>query len=108
MDLVDEARDYHLMPERRSLLQSFRTKPRRCKDVAGVIYAVGGQTKVSNYIIGDIINKPHVCRMQIAEGFFFCFQINLYFTKFSFIQPKHTSPNRRIAFLYRVRNHRSV
>ena len=40
-DLVDEARDYHLMPERRSLLQSFRTKPRRCKDVAGVIYAVG-------------------------------------------------------------------
>ena len=35
-DLVDEARDYHLMPERRQLLQSFRTKPRRCKDVIGV------------------------------------------------------------------------
>ncbi len=30
-DLVDEAKDYHLMPERRPLLQSFRTKPRRCK-----------------------------------------------------------------------------
>lgn len=47
-DLIDEARDYHLMPERRSLLQSFRTKPRRCKDVIGVIYAVGGQTKSGN------------------------------------------------------------
>ena len=36
------------MPERRQLLQSFRTKPRRCKDVIGVIYAVGGQTKSGN------------------------------------------------------------
>ena len=35
-DLVDEARDYHLMPERRSLMQSFRTKPRRCRDVIGI------------------------------------------------------------------------
>ena len=47
-DLLDEARDYHLMPERRPLLQSFKTKPRRCKDLAGVIYAVGGQTKSGN------------------------------------------------------------
>ena len=45
---MDEARDYHLMPERRPLLQSFKTKPRRCKDLAGVIYAVGGQTKSGN------------------------------------------------------------
>ena len=36
------------MPERRPLLQSFKTKPRRCKDLAGVIYAVGGQTKSGN------------------------------------------------------------
>ena len=47
-DLLDEARDYHLMPERRTLLQSFKTKPRRCKDLVGVIYAVGGQTKSGN------------------------------------------------------------
>ena len=47
-DLLDEARDYHLMPERRPLLQSFKTKPRRCKDLVGVIYAVGGQTKSGN------------------------------------------------------------
>ena len=47
-DLLDEARDFHLMPERRSLIQSFRTKPRRCNDVVGIIYAVGGQTKSGN------------------------------------------------------------
>ena len=30
-DLLDEARDYHLMPERRPLLNSFKSKPRKCK-----------------------------------------------------------------------------
>lgn len=44
-DLLDEAKDYHLMPERRPLLQSFRTRPRCCPDVVGCIYAVGGLTK---------------------------------------------------------------
>lgn len=44
-DLLDEARDYHLMPERRELVQSFRTR-RRCGDfIIGQIYAVGGLTK---------------------------------------------------------------
>uniref|UniRef100_A0A915KP29 BTB domain-containing protein n=1 Tax=Romanomermis culicivorax TaxID=13658 RepID=A0A915KP29_ROMCU len=43
-DLVDEAKDYHLMPERRPLMQSFRTKPRCCNDILGHIYAVGGLT----------------------------------------------------------------
>lgn len=43
-DLVDEAKDYHLMPERRPLLQSFRTKPRCCDDSPGMIFAVGGLT----------------------------------------------------------------
>ena len=47
-DLLDEARDYHLMPERRPLLKSFKFKPRCCKDLVGVIYAVGGQTKSGN------------------------------------------------------------
>ncbi len=32
------------MPERRSLLQNFKTRPRCCTDVVGVIYAVGGLT----------------------------------------------------------------
>ncbi|CAL1262525.1 unnamed protein product [Larinioides sclopetarius] len=44
-DLLDEAKDYHLMPERRPLLQSFRTRPRCCPDIIGCIYAVGGLTK---------------------------------------------------------------
>lgn len=44
-DLLDEAKDYHLMPERRPLLQSFRTRPRCCNDIVGLIYAVGGLTK---------------------------------------------------------------
>lgn len=44
-DLLDEARDYLLMPERRQLLQGFRTRPRWCPDVAGHIYAIGGLSK---------------------------------------------------------------
>ena len=44
-DLVDEAKDYHLMPERRPQLQSQRTKPRSCNDITGLIYAVGGLTR---------------------------------------------------------------
>lgn len=43
-DLVDEAKDYHLMPERRCKLQSIRTKPRRWSEAAGLIYAIGGLT----------------------------------------------------------------
>ena len=41
---MDEAKDYHLMPERRTLLQTFKTRPRCCSDVPGIIYAVGGLT----------------------------------------------------------------
>lgn len=44
-DLLDEAKDYHLMPERRILLQSFRTRPRCVSYIRGHIYAVGGLTK---------------------------------------------------------------
>jgi len=41
-DLLDEAKDYHLMPERRPRLHSFRTRPRCCFDVVGYMFAVGG------------------------------------------------------------------
>ena len=67
-DLVDEARDYHLMPERRSLLQSFRTKPRRCKDIAGVIYAVGGQTKSGQSLSTVEVYDPITGRWKDAEA----------------------------------------
>lgn len=43
-DLLDVARDYHLMPERRPLLQTFKARPRCCTDIPGIIYAVGGLT----------------------------------------------------------------
>lgn len=63
-DLLDEARDFHLMPERRGLIQSFRTRPRHCDCVIGYIYAVGGLTKngdsVSTVEIYDPISKEWV------------------------------------------------
>jgi len=43
-DLVDEAKDYKLMPERRKQFESTRTLPRRCSEAAGLIYIVGGVT----------------------------------------------------------------
>lgn len=43
-DLIDEAKDYMLMPERRKQLKSFRTSPRRCSEAAGLMYVVGGLT----------------------------------------------------------------
>lgn len=60
-DLLDEAKDFHLMPERRGLVQSFRTRPRCCDYVMGQIYAVGGLTKngesVSTVEIYDPLSK---------------------------------------------------
>lgn len=43
-DLLDEAKDFHLMPERRELLQSYRTRPRGNDFVRGYIYAVSIST----------------------------------------------------------------
>uniref|UniRef100_G1R390 Kelch like family member 18 n=1 Tax=Nomascus leucogenys TaxID=61853 RepID=G1R390_NOMLE len=54
-DLVDEAKDYHLMPERRPHLPAFRTRPRCCTSIAGLIYAVGGLNSA-----GDSLNVVEV------------------------------------------------
>lgn len=67
-DLLDEAKDYHLMPERRPLLQSFRTRPRCCNDVVGMIYAVGGLTKSGDSLSTVEVFDPIVGRWQIAEA----------------------------------------
>lgn len=48
-DLLDEARVFHLIPERRPLLQSFRTKQRAC-EVRGHIYVVGGLNRHGIYL----------------------------------------------------------
>ncbi|XP_057338477.1 kelch-like protein 18 [Microplitis mediator] len=47
-DLLDEAKDCHLMPERKHLLESYRFRPRVCTNIIGHIFAVGGLTKYGN------------------------------------------------------------
>ncbi|XP_008401400.1 kelch-like protein 18, partial [Poecilia reticulata] len=54
-DLVDEAKDFHLVLERRPHLPSFKTRPRCCTSVSGLIYAVGGLNSS-----GDSLNLVEV------------------------------------------------
>lgn len=67
-DLLDEAKDYHLMPERRPLLQSFRTRPRCCPDIIGCIYAVGGLTKSGDSLSTVEMYDPKIGRWQMGEA----------------------------------------
>ncbi|CAI2348663.1 unnamed protein product [Caenorhabditis sp. 36 PRJEB53466] len=46
-DLIDEAKDYHLLPERRSLFKSFKCSPRVCQCVPCLIVAIGGLMHVT-------------------------------------------------------------
>lgn len=41
-DLLDEACYFHLLPEKRNQLKTFKLKPRCCCDSFGLIYAIGG------------------------------------------------------------------
>ncbi|CAJ1073204.1 kelch-like protein 18 [Xyrichtys novacula] len=54
-DLVDEAKDFHLMPERRPHLPAFKTRQRCCTSITGLIYAVGGLNSS-----GDSLNVVEV------------------------------------------------
>ncbi|XP_068197424.1 kelch-like protein 18 [Antennarius striatus] len=54
-DLVDEAKDFHLMPERRPHLPPFKTRQRCCTSITGLIYAVGGLNSS-----GDSLNVVEV------------------------------------------------
>ena len=59
-DLIDEAKDYHLLPQERSLIQSARTKPRKPFVTGEVLFAVGG------WCSGDAISSvemydPQTC-----------------------------------------------
>ncbi|XP_066996449.1 kelch-like protein 18 isoform X2 [Anabrus simplex] len=67
-DLLDEARDYHLMPERRPLLQSFRTRPRCCNYIIGHIFAVGGLTKSGDSLSTVEVFDPITGRWHLAEA----------------------------------------
>ncbi|ELU00416.1 hypothetical protein CAPTEDRAFT_151000 [Capitella teleta] len=66
-DLLDEARDFHLMPERRAQLQTFKTRPRCCTDVVGVIYAVGGLTSSGDSISTVEFYDPIIGKWQMAK-----------------------------------------
>ncbi|XP_040354781.1 kelch-like protein 18 isoform X2 [Ixodes scapularis] len=67
-DLLDEARDYLLMPERRPLLRGFRTRSRCCPDAAGHIYAVGGLTKAGDSQSTVEVYDPKLGHWQVAEA----------------------------------------
>ena len=44
-DLLDEARDYHLLPERRHLFDLVKIRPRGSSKIMGHIFAFGGLSK---------------------------------------------------------------
>lgn len=66
-DLLDEAKDYHLMPERRYLLESFRSRP-RCFYTVGHIFAVGGLTKFGDSLSTVEVYDPFIGRWQTSEA----------------------------------------
>lgn len=67
-DLLDEAKDYHLMPERRELLQSYRTRPRGNDFVRGHIYAVGGLTKSGDAVSTVEIYDPEKDEWSMGQA----------------------------------------
>lgn len=67
-DLLDEAKDFHLMPERRPLIQSFRTRHRYCNYVIGQIYAVGGLTKNGESVSTVEIYDPKTKEWRMGEA----------------------------------------
>ncbi|KAI1280487.1 Kelch-like protein 18 [Halotydeus destructor] len=65
-DLIDEAKDYHLMPERRTLLQNYRTRPRSV--VSGLIYAVGGLAKTGDSLSTVEVFDSRTGSWKLAEA----------------------------------------
>lgn len=58
-DLVDEAKDYHLMPERRPHLPAYKTRQRCCTSIAGLIYAVGGLNSAGTVLLLHTVTLAH-------------------------------------------------
>lgn len=67
-DLLDEAKDFHLMPERRALVQSFRTRPRCYATTIGQIFAVGGLTKNGDSVSTVEIYDPLTKEWKMGEA----------------------------------------
>ncbi|XP_043231465.1 kelch-like protein 18 isoform X2 [Amphibalanus amphitrite] len=66
-DLLDEARDYMLMPERRPAMRSFVARPRCCSDIVGLIYAVGGLAKCGGSLSTVEVFHPVTGLWTMAE-----------------------------------------
>ncbi|KAJ8972679.1 hypothetical protein NQ317_001699 [Molorchus minor] len=64
-DLVDEALTFHLIPERRALIQSFRTEPRVC-DIKGCIYVVGGLNRHGDSLSTVEYYDPKIDKWHMA------------------------------------------
>uniref|UniRef100_A0A914CAG8 BTB domain-containing protein n=1 Tax=Acrobeloides nanus TaxID=290746 RepID=A0A914CAG8_9BILA len=67
-DLIDEAKDYHLIPERRALMRTFRTKQRCCHDVPGIVYAIGGLNTANDVMSMVEIFDPLSRKWSIAKS----------------------------------------
>lgn len=65
---MDEAKDFHLMPERRALIQSFRTRPRCYDTIVGQIFAVGGLTKNGDSVSTVEIYDPLTKEWKMGEA----------------------------------------
>ena len=80
-DLVDKAKDYHLMPERRSQFPPNMIQPRYCSEIQDVIYAVGGVTSAgealntverytSNNRHWETVSPMKICRSRVGVAVF--------------------------------------
>ena len=76
-DLVDKAKDYHLMPDRRSLFPPNMIQPRYCSEIQDLIYAVGGVTSagealntVEKYAANnrkwEVVSSMQTCRSRVG------------------------------------------
>ncbi|PAA93131.1 hypothetical protein BOX15_Mlig022395g1, partial [Macrostomum lignano] len=68
-DLLDDAKAYFLLPERRfGQLSSMRTQPRSCLSACGCIYAVGGLTSSGDSISTVECYDPGQKQWRVAEN----------------------------------------
>ncbi|XP_061411634.1 kelch-like protein 18 isoform X1 [Lethenteron reissneri] len=63
-DLLDEAKDYHLMPDRRPVLPAYKTRPRCCTSLAGRVYAVGGLNSAGDAVTMVEVYDPLTNRWE--------------------------------------------
>jgi kelch-like protein 1/4/5 len=68
-ELIKDAFKYHSLPDRRSALQSPRTKPR--KSTVGMLYAVGGMDNNKGTNIVIILHQYIFLAFLLDQNFYF-------------------------------------